>query len=112
MSDLGYIMGQAVGGGVQGEAVEYVIGNTLGEASVTFSESGQIYISFFDVSVTIGEITYEVISEGRMRLAYEIEIPFLGNSITASYNADYNCSKDSMSLDFFGERVNLKRGAE
>lgn len=112
LSDLGYILGEAVGGGIEGEAIEYAIGNALGAATVTFTESGQIYISFYDVSITIGKINYEIISNNRMMLAYEIEIPILGNAVTASYNADYKVNKDTMSLDFFGERISLDREAE
>ena len=109
LSDFGSIMGYAVGGGMAGEAVEYLIGDALGEATVTFSASGQLYVSFYDMSITIGEITYEIISSNRMRLAYKIEIPVLGNSVTASYNADYKVNKDTMTLDFFGEKITLDR---
>lgn len=109
LSDLGSILGDAVGGGITGEAVEFLIGNALGEATVTFSESGQLYISFYDVSVTPGEVTYEIIGSNRMRLAWEIVIPVWGESVTASYNTDYKVNKDTMTLDFFGEKITLDR---
>ena len=109
LSNFGSIMGEAVGGGMAGEAVEFLIGNALGEATVTFSETGQLYVSFYDVSISIGELTYEIIGSNRMRLAYEIEIPLLGNSVTASYNADYKIKKDTMTLDFFGQEITLDR---
>lgn len=109
LSDLGSIMGEAVGGGLTGDAVSFLIGNTLGSATVTFTGSGQLYISFYDLSVSIGEITYEIISSNKMRLAYKIEIPLLGNSVTASYNAEYKVKKDMMTLDFFGQKITLDR---
>lgn len=112
LSDLGSILGDAVGGGITGGAVESLIGNALGVATVTFSESGQLYISFYDLSVTFGEVTYEIISNNRMRLAFKFEIPVIGNSVTASYNADYKVSKDTMTLDFFGKKITLDRVVE
>lgn len=108
LSNLGSIMGEAVGG-MSGEAVAFVIGDALGEATITFSENGNLYISFYDVSVTLGKFTYELISGSRMRLAYEIEIPVLGNAVTLSYNASYKVNKDTMTLDFFGQKITLDR---
>lgn len=112
LSNLGSIMEEAVGGGIVGEAVCYFIGDALGEATVTFSESGQVYISFYDMSVSIGKLTYDIISSNRMRLAYEIEIPVIGNAVTASYNATFKVKKDTMTLDFFGVEITLDRVEE
>ena len=107
LSDLGSIMGEAVGGGLAGDILEDVIGNTLGEATVTFSESGRLYLSFYDMSIEVGEFTYEIISNNRMRLAYEIEVPVLGNSVTASCNASYKVNRDTMTLEFFEQEITL-----
>lgn len=108
LSNLGSIMGEAVGG-LKGDAVALAIGDALGEATITFSDAGNLYVSFHNVSVTIGSFTYELISDSRMRLAYEIEIPVLGNTVTLSYNADYKVNKNTMTLDFFGQKITLDR---
>ncbi len=96
-------------GYMAGEFVEELWSETVGAVTFTVTESGKIRIGAHDVSVSVGEITYEFISSDRIILEYTVDIPFLGNSVTISYNADYHVKAHEMTLDCFGAEITLER---
>ncbi len=76
-------------------------------------ESGYIYPSFHNFSAKfIGDFTYKIVDDNRMKLAYEanIDIPMFGSiPIDISYRAKYSVKRDTLSLDLFGYTVQFVR---
>jgi len=83
----------------------------LGELTLTFTNSGEILAGMDGMSLGVGKITYEEISEGRLLLKFELDASILGTSIPieAGYTADYTVSKNSMEIDFFGCEISFTR---
>lgn len=105
LSDLGSIMSKAAGD--NGWIIDGIIGDALGEVTVTFLESGSIILSCYDLSMSIGTFTYEIIGDNKMMLIYEVTA--WNNPVRISYSTNYKVSEHRMTLDFFGEKITLNR---
>lgn len=96
-------------GYLAGEFVASLWDDTIEEVTFTVTESGKIAVGAYGVSVVVGDITYEILSSDRLMLAYTVDIPIVGNSITVAYNADYEVTAQEMTLDCFGAEITLDR---
>lgn len=101
--------------GVPGIAADFVIEqmgmDSLGELTLTFTDSGSILVGMDGVSLSVGTFTYEELSEGRLLLNYQLNASILGTSIPISiaYAADYTLERDSLGMDFFGCWISFSR---
>lgn len=101
--------------GVPSIAVGWVIEqmgmDSLGELTLTLTNSGTILAGMDGVSLSVGTFTYEELSEGRLLLSYQLNASILGTSlpISITYTADYTLERDSLEMDFFGCWISFTR---
>ena len=80
----------------------------LGDLTVTFDESGGLWIGGTGLSVSVGSFTYQKISDDMLMLKYALNVPIVGE-IAVSYRAKYTLGKDRLTLDLFGVKAKFRR---
>lgn len=80
----------------------------LGDITVTFDESGGLWLGGGGLAITIGSFSYQKMEDNTLMLKYAIDVPVVGE-IAVSYQAKYTLDKDSLTLDLFGQKAKFRR---
>lgn len=98
--------------GLEGWIVDSVMEMTglsyLGDITVTFDESGGLWLGGGGLAITIGSFSYQKIDDNTLMLKYAIDVPVVGE-IAVSYQAKYTLDKDRLTLDLFGQKAKFRR---